>query len=36
MPQHAQGVIVRGKDAPDERVAVTVPDPGPLHLVVLR
>ena len=34
MSQQVQGVIVRGKDAPVERVAVNVPDPGPGEAVV--
>src|ERR671910_2937511 len=34
MPQQVSGVIARSKDAPVERVAINVPDPGPGEAVV--
>jgi S-(hydroxymethyl)mycothiol dehydrogenase len=34
MPQQVHGVIARSKDAPIERVAVNVPDPGPGEALV--
>lgn len=34
MSQQVNGVIVRSKDAPVERVAVNLPDPGPGEAVV--